>query len=109
MADKPTKWTQVWDTIKNVSWYKWTVFQDSGGDVTRWIDATNTNLKVCKGIVRRSDGLIFQNTLYCRECVKDEPERYNNRGYQVGYYFRGQDTFGISYDILGRHLPNKKN
>ena len=110
MTDNVFQWGQVWATLKNVSWYKWTTFQNSGGDLAMWIDITDeNNPQFCKALVRREDGLFFQNSLRCRKCVGDEFTRYKTRGFRVGYYFRGTDIFGTSYDGGGRYLPEPKN
>ena len=110
MTDNAVQWSQVWNTLKNVAWYKWTTFRNSGGDLAKWIDVTDQkNPQFCKALVRREDGLVFQNTLQCSQCVGDELQRYKARGFRVGYYFRGTDIFGISYNLAGRHLPEPKN
>lgn len=104
----PYKFSDVWETMKNVTWYKWTTFWNHGGDVVSWIDDTNPkNLLRCKGLARREDGLIFQNSKECHACSQDHTDRYSQRAIQDGYFLRGTDIFGTSYDETGRHLPSK--
>ncbi len=110
MTDNVFTWGHLWTAVKNVSWYKWTTFKEPGGDLTTWVDATDErNPQFCRALVRREDGLIFQNTLRCVTCDIDRFSRYQTRGFRVGYYFRGTDIFDTSYDINGRHLPEPKN
>ena len=101
----PYKYNEVWETMKKVVWYKWTTYWNHGGDVVSWIDATDPeNLQRCRGLVRREDGLIFQNSKECRKCLDDEAERTKNRGFQVGYFFRGTGILGEEYDGAGSKL-----
>jgi hypothetical protein len=102
-------WNQVWDTFKNVSWYKWTVFRNPGGDLVKWIEDDGNKSLCCKGLVRREDGLVFQGSLQCYECTGDEEERYPHRGHRIGYYFRGSGIFGsLKYDDFGSVLHRNK-
>lgn len=103
---KTFTFSQLWPQIKDVVWYKWTTWWNNRGDITRWVDETDPeNIKHCKGMVRREDALIFQNTLSCMEwCPNcDIPISTKHRAVQDGFYLRGTDIFGTRYD-KGRHL-----
>lgn len=89
-------------------WYSWTTFWNNGGDHSIWIDVTDTSKapQHCSALVRREDGLIFQNTLTCYESSVDEFTRTARRAVRSndGYYLVGEDVFGTLYDANGRHL-----
>lgn len=100
---------------KNKLWYKWTTWWNPYGDVVVWIGPnpeSNTNsdeLYRCKGIVRREDSLIFQNTLDCHKCEPEMVERYSHRGTVVNdVYLNGTDIFGhatyYATPRVGRHI-----
>ena len=109
----PSEKVYTWDQVKvafwNFAWYKWTTTRNSGGDLASWIEPREgQDPQFCRGLVRREDGLIFLKDYQCRLCAGEE-ERYKTRGFQVGYFFRGTDIFGTSYDGYGSHLPERKS
>ena len=70
MDEYITNWYQLWNSAKNIIWYKSSKWLNHGGDLVKWIDATDAeNLRFCKAIIRREDGLIFQNTLGYRNSL----------------------------------------
>ena len=107
-----SSFTELWDRL----WYNWTTWRNSGGDLVKWIsppnldggyDVKNVELQFCSAVVRREDGLIFENTLSCRKCYPDEEERFKHRGVMYGHYFRGYGIFGEAYDGFGRVAHRK--
>jgi hypothetical protein len=93
-------------------WYKWTVWWNPRGDLVKWIgppnpaDGPTDKLLFCKAIVRREDGLIFDNTLVCYECSKDDEQAFKGKlGKKEGHYFRGTGIFGERYNENGRISP----
>ena len=91
---------------KNSIWYKISTWWNPGGDHIYWIDITIPDqLRLCKAIVRREDGLIFQNTRTCYECDEDYAQRHaGKRAMQIGYFLRGTGTCGEQYDGFGSVL-----
>lgn len=91
---------------KNSIWYKFSTWWNPGGDLLYWIDITIPNqLRLCKALVRREDGLIFQHTKRCYECDEEQSQRnIGKRAIQVGYFLRGKGTCGEEYDGFGSVL-----
>jgi hypothetical protein len=91
----------------NGLWYMYSTYVNSGGDLVKWTDIERK--KICKGIVRREDGLVFLDSLQCRfasddemrdACASNRHAKLKNR-----FFLVGTDIFGTYYSMNGRELP----
>lgn len=95
-------------SFANNIWYRYTTFMNSGGDASVWNEQDqNGSWQRCKGLVRREDGLVFRDSIFCSPCVEaDYP--IVTRAKREGDFLEGQDRFGTRYSKHGRILPTNE-